>query len=342
MTTVQRRRLSALTGERGAALLTAMIIVTLVASLAAGMVWQQYRAVQTEAADRARAQSGWILVGALDWARRILLEDAKGDQEKPPATDHLGEVWAVPLAESRLSTFLAADRTVGADDGPEAFLSGSIVDLQSRYNLRAVLGGDKVAPVERQTLERLCQSAQLPSSLASVIIDRLRGSFGSAPREAADGKPGSPAVPPDGSVQPINLSQLTWLGIPADAVERLRPFVVLLPRPTAVNLNTAPREVVAAVIDKASLADAERIVQERSRTRLRTLEQAKRLLPPDTDLSPDRVGVASSFFEVTGRLRLEERLLEQRSIIERRGLEMRVIARYRASQLLDQPLGGRY
>ena len=50
-----------------------------------------------------------------------------------------------------------------------------------------------------------------------------------------------------------------------DAIDRLRPFVVLLPRPTAINLNTAPREVLAAVIDKASqLADAERIVQERT------------------------------------------------------------------------------
>ena len=136
-----------------------MIIVTLVASLAAGMVWQQYRAVQTEAADRARAQSGWILQGALDWARLILLEDAKAD--RPPPSDHLGEVWAVPLAESRLSTFLAADRTASNDEGPEAFLSGSIVDLQARYNLRALLGGEKVNPVERQTLSG---SASRPSS----------------------------------------------------------------------------------------------------------------------------------------------------------------------------------
>ena len=62
--------------QRGAALLTAMIIVTLIASLAAGMVWQQYRAVQTEAADRARAQSAWILQGALDWACLLYTSDA--------------------------------------------------------------------------------------------------------------------------------------------------------------------------------------------------------------------------------------------------------------------------
>jgi len=53
--------------QQGAALLTAMIIVTLVASLAAAMVWRQYRAVQIEAAERSRSQSSLILQGALDW-----------------------------------------------------------------------------------------------------------------------------------------------------------------------------------------------------------------------------------------------------------------------------------
>ncbi len=62
--------------QRGAALLMAMIIVTLVVTLAGAMVWQQWRAVQVEAAERARTQSAWILTGALDWARLILREDA--------------------------------------------------------------------------------------------------------------------------------------------------------------------------------------------------------------------------------------------------------------------------
>jgi general secretion pathway protein K len=42
--------------QRGAALLLAMIIVALVATVTAGMVWQQNRAVQVEAAERARAR----------------------------------------------------------------------------------------------------------------------------------------------------------------------------------------------------------------------------------------------------------------------------------------------
>jgi general secretion pathway protein K len=101
--------------------------LALVSTLAAGMVWQQHRAVQVEAAERARAQSAWILNGALDWARLILREDARSG-----APTSLSEPWATPLAEARLSTFLAADKDNNVDSGPEAFLSGTITDLQSR------------------------------------------------------------------------------------------------------------------------------------------------------------------------------------------------------------------
>ena len=181
------------TTQQGAALLTAMIIVTLIASLAAGMVWQQYRAVQIEAADRARAQSTWILQGALDWARLILQEDAKQNRNK--AVDHLGEPWAVPLAEARLSTFLAADRNAASpDDGPEAFLSGSIEDAQGRYNLRSLLGGAKVAELEQRVLERLCNQVNAPPGTAGVIIAGLRAAF-PAPASSASGPDAGASAP---------------------------------------------------------------------------------------------------------------------------------------------------
>ena len=60
-----------------------MIIVALVATLASSMVWQQWRAIQVEAAERARTQSAWVLSGALDWARLILREDAQDRRHRP-------------------------------------------------------------------------------------------------------------------------------------------------------------------------------------------------------------------------------------------------------------------
>ena len=149
--------------ERGAALLIAMIILALIATMASAMVWQQWRAVQVEAAERARVQSAWILSGALDWARLILREDARNG-----GADHLGEPWATPLAEARLSTFLAADKS-NTDDAPEAFLSGSITDAQSRYNLHNLVDAGQVVPAELVMLQRLFESISVPSEVAARI-----------------------------------------------------------------------------------------------------------------------------------------------------------------------------
>ena len=118
--------------RRGVALLTAMIVVALIATLASAMLWRQWRSVEVEAAERSRAQASWILAGALDWARLILREDRRAG-----GPDHLAEPWATPLAEARLSTFLAADRE-HTDDATEAFLSGRISDAQARFNLNNI------------------------------------------------------------------------------------------------------------------------------------------------------------------------------------------------------------
>ena len=73
--------------ERGAALLVALLTVAMVATLAAAGLWQQWRAAEVESAERQRAQSSWVLSGALDWARLILREDGGSSGN----VDHLGE-----------------------------------------------------------------------------------------------------------------------------------------------------------------------------------------------------------------------------------------------------------
>jgi general secretion pathway protein K len=289
--------------QRGAALLLAMLILTLVATLSAGMVWQQQRAVQVEAAERARAQAGWILSGALDWARLILREDARSG-----GADHLGEPWAVPLAEARLSSFLAADRDDSADTALEAFLSGSIVDAQSRWNLRNLLDDEgKVTDVELATLQRLCDSAGAPAGTAERIAAGMAAALGGS--DAGNDVP----------LAPRRLEQLTWLGVDAATVRALRPLLVLLPQRTALNLNTASAVVLAAVVPGLDAGSAERLVRSRERTPLRNLAQAQALMPEGVTLEATRVGVASNVFEVSGLLRLDDRVLAERSLVERRG-----------------------
>ncbi len=297
--------------QSGAALLLAMIILTLVSTLAAGMVWHQHRAIEVEAAERARTQAAWILNGALDWSRLILREDANADSRQTQKADHLGEPWATPLAEARLSTFLAADKDNNADAGPEAFLSGAIVDAQSHYNLRNLVAPDgKLLPAEVAGFGRLCDAAGISPEVASLLGQKLRDAW------APGGSDGIEAP-----LAPTLVADLAWLQVDAASVALLEKFVRILPSRTPINLNTAPREVIVAGIDNLDLASAERVVQARARQPLKGLDEVRTALglPPEAKLDETRIGTTSRYFEVYGRLRLEERVLEERSLVERRG-----------------------
>lgn len=290
--------------QQGAALLLAMTLLALVASLASGMVWLQWRAAQVEEAERSRGQSAWILAGALDWTRLILREDARSG-----AADHPGEPWATPLAEARLSSFLAADREATADSEVEAFLAGSITDAQARYNLRNLFADDgRAVEQEARTLNRLCATAGLRANEAERIAAGLAGAWQAG--AAADD---------DKRVLPIQrLEHLAWLGLEPAALQALRPLVDVLPTRTPVNLNTASREVLAAVL-AVDAGTAERLVQARQRQAFERLDQALALLPQGSTLDDKRVSVGSQYFEVRGRLRLEDRVLEETSLVRRSG-----------------------
>jgi general secretion pathway protein K len=309
-----------LRAQRGAALLIAMVLLTLVATLAAGMVWQQWRSVEVESAERGRAQIVWIMNGALDWARLILREDARSARNS--GVTSLNEPWATPLAEARLSTFLAADKDNNTDSGPEVFLGGSITDAQSRYNLRNPATDGKISEGELAVLKRLCQYAGLSDGVADRLAEGLLASQAGTDINAA--------------LAPSRLEDLAWLGLDAASIEKLRPLVVILPATTSVNINTASREVLAAVVPGLDIASAEKLIQIRQRTPFKTLDEAQAQLPESIKLKEAGLSTKSDFFEVRGRMRLDDRVMEEVSVVQRRDLDVFVVQRQRAHSVLPQ------
>lgn len=312
--------------HRGAALLLALLLVALVATLASGMVWQQWRALQVESAERARAQSQWILHGAIDWSRLIMREDGRAGG----AIDHGGEPWATPLAEARLSSFLAAGREASDEAAAEAFLSGAITDAQSRYNLRNLLD-ERGRPVdgERAVLARLCEAAGVPSNVAARLAEGLAAAWS---RDAAsdEAAPGTPL--------PVQrFEHLAWLGLDAATLAALRPLVDVLPLRTQLNVNTAPLPTLAAVLG-VDAGTAQRLVTRRQAEPFDHLDRLRTLLPEGLAFEPARLSVRSSFFEVQGRVRLDDRVLEERALLHRRGTnEVLVMRRTRESAASAMP-----
>ena len=318
--------------QSGAALLAAMLTVTLVATLAAGALWRQWRGVEVEAAERTRAQSAWLLAGALDWSRLILA----GDLRESGAVDHLGEPWSVPLAEARLSTFLAAGESGGGGEvGRDAFLSGQITDLQSRLNLMNLA---QTAPeAQLKALERFGRLFDLLGLPAAELGALQRNLVRAQAAMGAGGADGG-----DAPLLPRRFDQLVWLGLSPATLATLRPHATLLPlqsqATTLVNLNTASAQVIYAAVPGLDLAAAQRLVLERERAALRdAAASVRQLAPPGGEVDTSWAAVGSSFFEVRGRLRLDQVALEEVSVVQRDPSTRRVTTLWRERTGLQTP-----
>ena len=306
--------------QHGAALLTAMLTVTLVATFAAAALWQQWRNVEIESAERTRTQMQWMLNGALDWARLILQEDARNGD-----VDHLSEPWALPLQEARLSSFLAVDKN-NTDDAMDAFLSGQINDQQALLNVRNLVQDGKPNLTSYQAFARLFDMLGLPKAQLQRMVDNYVASEASS----TDTKSASPDTAP---LKPYRMDQLVWLGLTRDTVDALLPYATLLPAATPLNLNTASAEVLHATLPGLDLARAQQMVSERATLHYKTVSEALKAagIREGTTAQPDAkdFSVGSHYFAVRGRLRLGDSAVQEVSLVERNGTVTKVIWRQR-------------
>jgi general secretion pathway protein K len=317
--------------QKGAALISAMLVVTLVATLASVALWQQWRYVEIESAERHRVQSAWLLNSALDWSRLILREDAmsnasgsaakSGNSPNPPSppnappaplagtVDHLGEPWALPLKEG----------------DPEVFLSGQVTDAQSRLNLANwtdaadAKGKAQLLDPMQKAMVRLFNVLGLPRSELEALS--------AAWLAAAKGQ---------GNLMPQNVAQLQWLGLSKTSVQRLSPFVALLPESTPLNLNTATAEAIYASVPGLDLATAKQFVQQRTLSHFDNLADAAKVLKVQS-LDPKAHSVNSRYFEVWGRLRMEDRTQEETALLFRNNGQVNYVWRQKIAGILPPP-----
>ena len=308
--------------QRGAALLAAMLTVTLVASLASAALWLQWRQVEIETAERSRAQTQWLLTGAFDWTRLILAEDARSSQ----SSDHLGEPWAIPVQESKLSSFLSQDRQWREGD-PEVFLSGQITDAQSRLNLGSLVADGLPSPTASAAWLRLFQALGLPMGELDVLLRRWPQAQAAALGNAKNAATGSGSTS-NAPLLPKRVDQLVWLGLSPATVERLQPYATVLPVATPVNLNTASAPVLAAVIPGLDLGAARQLINRRDQRPWNSLQEAAEVLGPlGHQLDQGLHAVSSRYFEIRGRIRIDSVVQQDVALVERDGQQVRMLWR---------------
>jgi general secretion pathway protein K len=296
--------------------ITALLLTTLAVTIVASLFWQQQVQVRSIENQRLQLQQQWILRGALDWAGLILREDAKHS-----SVDDLDEPWAVSLAETRLDQYIESDRADA--DFVDATLSGGISDAQSRYNLTNLCPNGIIDPVEVAVFARLLDHARLDPGLAQATAVVMAQALSKPETNVA-------ASDRQLGLQPVKLAQpddlLAVPGFSPEILDRLKDFVIFLPRPTPVNVNTSTAEVLAARIGTLSPADAATLVSSRNSASFRDLADFTNRLPGKAlSATPGKVSVSTNYFLVNGKIRMSRAELDMQALIERSGSTTKLI-----------------
>lgn len=311
-----RMRPAPLRRQQGVAVITALLLTTLAITIVTSLFWEQQVQVRSIENQRMQLQSEWIMRGALDWAALILREDTKYS-----SVDNLDEPWAIPLAETRLDQYV--DNGLEDADIADAALSGGVSDAQARYNLTNLCPGGTIDPAEVAAFERLLGNTQMDPALAQATAEVMAASLKKPGATAANS--GGQAVP-----QPVNLMQVDDLlavpGFTPEMLDRLKDFVIFLPRAAPVNVNTAPAEVLAARISTLSLSDAAALVANRKTASYRDIADfSLRLQGKPLSVPASKLSVMTNYFLVNGKVRMSRARLETQALIERNGASTRLV-----------------
>ena len=287
--------------QRGVALVTAVMIMAIVAAIAtqiafAHQIW--FRQMENVAE---RGATDWLRRGALHWASVALLDDAARN-----SIDHLGESWAMGLP------------ILPVEGGA---IKASIEDAQGRFNLNSVAGKDPTSLGNLQVLRRLLDVLQLDPQLAYAVVDWIDSDSNVSSGGAEDidylnlNPPYRAANRPMASVDELRLIR----GFDAKTVAALLPYVTVLPVATnIINVNTASPVVLAALVQGLDLPTAQSIANERVGKPYNNITDFTSKLPQGPTWTTAGMSLKSDYFLVTldtsiGRHERRSEALLQRS-----------------------------
>ena len=303
--------------QRGVALLIALVVVAIAATLSTGMIWNRELDIRRTANITQGDQAMEYALGAEAWAEQIL----RRDYQSNPNTTNLTQDWAMQLPPLPVQG---------------GTITGHLQDLQGLFNVNNLASSNAAqAQAALAQLQRLLTELNLDPNLANAVFDWVNvGSQPHFPGGAKDEYYSRLSPPYLTAEQPMtSISELLLVkGVTPQVYQTLLPFVCALPLqapgsspgtplvPTPINVNTAPAPVLMSLNTGISADLAAGAVQSRARQPFQNLAQLTQLLGniavPAGVPEPQTF---SSYFRLTTQVRIGSTQLTMYSLLYRTG-----------------------
>ena len=291
----------ALTRSRGAAIVMAMLLAALAATIAATLLWQQQRWAGEHERRRDQVQAQALAMAGVQWARQILYDNTRSS-----GTVNLGQPWAFRLPPTPIEN---------------GSIGGYIVDAQGRVNVDNLAASASDAAPTRAVLQRLFAALGAPMTMLSAITDWVDAddqvTEGGGAEDAyylAQSVPGLAANAPVRRVAEL----LAVRGVETATLDRLRPFVDAIDAPAQINVNTAPPEVLMAAIEGLDAATAAAVVAARAQNPYASVADFRARLPrANLQVDEALLTVRSDWFVVSIEARQGDTLARARALLRR-------------------------
>lgn len=256
------------TRQRGAALIVAMLVVALAATVAARFAYRvqlEDRKLENRAT---LAQARWVLRAAEHWALVLLRDDARQNN-----TDHLEEIWA---------------KTLPPVDAEGFRVAGVVEDMQGRFNLNSLIDKGQVAPAALAGFTRLLEALNLNPALADLAVDWLDGDT-----QTANGE----AEPHEAPNHPLLRAEELIPCVGEDAWGLLAAHVTALPESVPINVNTATMPVLMAATQDMFPVATQTLIENRRQAWFRDVADFTDRMPRGASIALP-VSVNSQYFKI--------------------------------------------
>ena len=282
--------------QQGSATIMALIVVSLISICIASLAWQQDFEIRKTRIYKENTQIYWLQRSLIDIVRLILRIDLVSSQ----GVDHLGEIWAMPIENSSIDDFIKNQEL--PEELKNVKFSGSIQDAQALFNISNLwdVNFTTINLAAIQTYSNLLEQLGLNKNLANQTAQYVLR----------------------------NNQRLQYLeelinvpGYTSDTIRKISQFAIVLPEPTAINLNTVSVELLLAMWPTLSPADAIKLTQLRLAMPLKNQSDIttllSKVLPNKLLQSDSSIGVKSDYWIANTNMLIEQRNINTQTLIKR-------------------------